>query len=70
MNCSVDYEEDEEQETTRHVLSLPKGGPKPLQAPQECVGNNTNLIRTTDRQLGVARIVKRYKPLVQRRGRE
>ncbi len=34
------------------------------------VGNNTNLIRTTDRQLGVARVAKRYKPLVQRRGRE
>ena len=34
------------------------------------VGNNAKLARATDRQLGVARVIKRYKPLVQGRGRE
>ena len=34
------------------------------------VGNNAKLTRVTDRQLGVARVLKHYKPLVQGRGRE
>ena len=70
MNCSVEYEEDEEQEITMPLKSLPEGRTNPLKAPQECVGNNTKLTRATDRQLGVARVLKRYKPLVQGRGRE
>jgi hypothetical protein len=34
------------------------------------VGNSTNSMRTTDRPLGVARVVRCSKPLVKRRGRE
>ena len=34
------------------------------------VGNSAKLARATDRRLGVARVIKRYKPLVQGRGRE
>ena len=70
MNCSVEYEEDEEQETTTPLKSLPEGRTNPLKAPQECVGNSAKLARATDRRLGVARVIKRYKPLVQGRGRE
>ena len=70
MNCSVEYEENEEQETTMPLKSLPEGKTNPLKAPQECVGNSAKLARATDRQLGVARMIKRYKPLVQERGRE
>ena len=70
MNCSVEYEEDEEQEITTPLKSLPEERTNPLKALQECVGNNKKLTRATDRQLGVARVLKRYKPLVQGRGRE
>ncbi len=70
MNCSVEYEEDEEQEMTTPLKSLPEGRTNPLKAPQECVGNNAKLARATDRRLGVVRVIKRYKPLVQGRGRE
>jgi len=70
MNCSVEYEENEEQEITAQLKSLPEGRTSPLKAPQECVGNSTKLTRATDRQLGVARVIKRHGPLVQKRGRE
>ena len=70
MNCSVEYEEDEEPETTTPLKSLPEGRTNLLKAPQECVGNSAKLARATDRRLGVARVIKRYKPLVQGRGRE
>ena len=49
MNCSVNYEESEAGETTQHTMSLPKGGLKPLQAPQECVGSSASSMRATDR---------------------
>ena len=70
MNCSVEYEENEEQEMTTAPESLPKGRIDPLEAPQECVGNNAKIARTTDRRLGVARVIKRCKPHIHERGRE
>jgi len=33
MNCSVEYEEDEERETSQPFKPLPKGGKGSLQAP-------------------------------------
>ncbi len=35
-----------------------------------CVENNAKLARATDRRIGVARVIKRYTPLAQGRGRE
>ena len=70
MNCLVEYEEDEEQETSQPLKPLPKGEKSSLQALQECVGNSTISGRATDRRIGVSRLVKRSRPLVQRRGRE
>ena len=63
MNCSVEYGEDEEQETSHPIKPLPKGGKGSLQAPQECVENNTKSARTTVRQIGVSRLVKHSRPL-------
>jgi len=40
MNCSVEYEEDEERETSQPLKPLPKGGKGSLQAPPECVENS------------------------------
>ncbi len=72
MNCLVDYEEDEyeERETSQPLRPLPKGGQGSLQASQECVGNSGISGRATDRQIGVSRLMRRSRPLVQRRGRE
>ena len=72
MNCVVEYEEDEdeEQETSQPLRPLPKGGKGSLQAPQECVGNSAISGGTTDRRIGVSRLVRRSRPLAQRRGRK
>jgi hypothetical protein len=74
MNFSVEYQEDEdeERETSQPLRPLPKGGKGSLQAPHECVGNIGMLGSggATDRRIGVSRLVKRSRPLAQRRGRE
>ena len=44
MNCSVDYEEDDERETTLHTKSLSERGQIPSQTPQECIEGSTNHI--------------------------
>jgi hypothetical protein len=63
MNCSVEYEEDEERETSQPLKPLPKGGKGSLQAPQECVENSAISRGATDRRVGVCRLTKRSKPL-------
>ena len=70
MNCSFNYEENEERETTLHTKSLSERGKVPSQTSQECVGNTTNPYLATDRQVGVSRLVKRSKPPAQRKGKE
>ena len=70
MNCSVDYEEDDERETTLHTKSLSERGQIPSQTPQECVEGSTKSYLGKDRQIGVSRIRKRSKPPVQKKGRE
>ena len=50
MNCSVEYEEDEERETSQPLKPLPKGGKGSLQAPQECDENSATSGGATDRQ--------------------
>ncbi len=69
MNCSVEYGEDEEQETSHPIKPLPKGGKGSLQAPQECVENSAISRGATDRRVGECRLMKCSKPLVHRRGR-
>jgi hypothetical protein len=53
MNCSVDYEEDDERETTLHTKSLSERGWIPSQTPQECVEGSTKpLTMRTSMHLG------------------
>ena len=70
MNCSVDYEEDDEKETALHTKSLSERGKIPSQTPQECVEGSTKSYLGKDRQIGVSRIRKRSEPPVQKKGRE
>jgi hypothetical protein len=70
MNCSVEYKEDEKRETSQPLKPLPKGEKGSLQTPQECVGNSVISGEATDRRIGVSRLMRRSRPLVQRRGRE
>ncbi len=70
MNCSVDYEEDDERETTLHTKSLSERGQIPSQTPQECVEGSTKSCLGKDRQIGLFRIRKRSKPPVQKKRTE
>ena len=70
MNCSVEYEEDEERETPLHTKSLSERGKVPSQTPQECVGDNTKSHKATNRQVKVYRLVRRSQPPVQKKERE
>jgi hypothetical protein len=70
MNCSVEYEEDEERETPLHTKLLSERGKVPSQTLQKCVGDNTKSHKAADRQVGVSRLVRHSEPPVQKRGRE
>ena len=70
MNCSVEYEEDEEREAPLHTKSLSERRKVPSQTPQECVGDSTKSHKATDRQVGVSRLVRHLEASVQMRGRE
>jgi hypothetical protein len=63
MNCEVNYEGHQEEETTRNKSSLTvRGKPTlPSQTSQECVGKNrSNALKwARNKQVGVARIVSR-----------
>ena len=57
MNCSVNYEEDEERETTLTARSLSERGQIPSQTSQECVEDSTKSYSmksylATDRRVG------------------
>jgi hypothetical protein len=70
MNCSVDYEENDERETTLHTKSLSERGQILSQTPQECVEGSRKSYLGKDRRIVVSRIRKRSKPPVQKKGRE
>jgi hypothetical protein len=70
MNCSVNYEEDDERETTLHTKSLSGRGQIPSQAPQECVEGSTRSYLGKDRHIRVSRIRKCSEPPIQKKGRE
>ena len=70
MNCSVEYEEDEERETPLHTKSLSERGKVPSQTPQECVEDNIKSHKATDRLGRASRLVRFSEPPVQKRGRE
>ena len=70
MNCSVEYEEDEEKETQLHTKSLSERGKVPSQTLQECVGDSTKSHKAINRQARVSRLVRRSEPPVQKRGTE
>jgi hypothetical protein len=83
MNCSVDYEKDDERKTTLHTKSLSEREQIPSQTPQECVegsmkshlGKPSTMCTSThlgkDRPIRVSRIRKRSEPSVHKKqGRE
>jgi hypothetical protein len=70
MNCSVNYEENEEEEMSSTAGPLTVRGSSPFQTLQECVGNMVKLRRVTDRPIGVSRILKQAEPTVQRKSGE
>jgi hypothetical protein len=70
MNCSVDYDEDQEKEMSLIIELLTGRGPGLFQTPQECVGSSKKLKHVTDRRVGVSRILKQSRLPDRRRGRE
>jgi hypothetical protein len=70
MNCSVEYEEEEEREMPLHIELLPERGKISLQAPQECVEDSAKSRRAMDRGIRVSRIRKGSEPPAQKKGRE
>ena len=67
MNCPVEYDEADKTISTKLLIGKVS---VPFQTPQECAGNNKNLRHTTNRPIGVSRILRRVQPPAWRWRRE